>query len=311
VAREQVAGSCSIDTAPMKPKLSVIVVCLNSWQVLSQALDALAPQVIADDVEVLVVGRWDDRSDDSERRLRYPGVTWISATNESTVPQLRTLGIRRSRGDIVALLEDDCVVTDAWCRAVIRAHAAPFPAIGGAISPGAPYSRLDWAVYFSEYGRFMPPLSGVVSALPGNNVTYKRSRLGDSVEDAGFQEVFFHWRLQQSKIDLIADPSLVVSNVNHWSLRHVTSVPFHHGRAFAAKRSAEFSRRRRMLYGGLAVALPAIKVARLAREVLGRRKYVRPFVRSLHWTFVFVVLWAGGESAGYLLSGGDSASRWR
>lgn len=295
----------------MKPKLSIIVVCLNSMQVLKKTLDALAPQVIPDEVEALVVGRWGDRPDSAALRARYRDLTWIAAPSESTVPQLRTLGMRRCSGDIVALLEDDCVITDAWCRAVLRAHEAPFPAIGGAIAPGAKYSLLDWAIYFCEYGRFMPPLSGVVSALPGNNVSYKRAILCNSDEDAGFQDVFFHWRLQQSKIDLIAEPGLVVSNVNHWSLRHVTAVPFHHGRAFAAKRSTGFSRQRRLLYGGLAFALPAIKVARIAREVLGRRRYVQPFIRSLPWTFLFVGLWAGGEGAGYWFGAGDSAGRWR
>lgn len=295
----------------MKPRLSIIVVCLNSSRVLSKALAAIAPQVATDDVEALVVGRWDERPEDAALRSRYRALTWVAAPAASTVPQLRTLGIQQSRGDIVALLEDDCVVPATWCRAVICAHEASSPAIGGAIAPGDDYARLDWAVYFCEYGRFMPPFSGVVSALPGNNVTYKRSILCDAGGDAGFQDVFFHWRLQQAKIDLIADPNLAVSNVNHWSLRHVTAVPFHHGRAFAAKRSAGFSRQRRLLYGGLTVALPAVKVARVAREVLSRRRYVQPFVRSLPWTLLFLTLWAGGESAGYVFGAGDSASRWK
>jgi len=295
----------------MKPKLSVIVVCLNSVKVLSHALAALEPQIRSDDVEALVVGHWDNRPEASAVRARFREVTWLSATANCTVPQMRTLGIRRSQGDIVALLEDDCVVADNWCQAVIRAHESASPAIGGPIEPGGHYSSRDWAVYFSEYGRFMAPFSGVVSALPGNNVSYKRAVVCDADENTGFQDVFVHWRLQRLKVDLIADPSLVVRNVNRWSLNHLTATPFHHGRAFAAKRSETFSPQRRALYGGLSIALPMIKVTRVAREVIGRRRYLQPFLRSFHWVFLFMASWAAGEYVGYVFGAGDSASRWK
>src|SRR6185437_300043 len=208
------------------PKLSVIVVCINDEGVLEKCLAALVPQMASGDVEVLAIGHHDDRPGGRAVRSRYRDVVWISAPSDCTVPRMRIRAMNQSRGEIVALLEDDCVVADHWCDEIVRAHEAPSTAIGGPIEPGSDYRPLDWANYFCEYGRFMSPFSGTVSALPGNNVSYKRAVLADVKDDAGFFDVVFHWRLQQSGQALYADPKLVVRNVNHWSLAQLTTTPF-------------------------------------------------------------------------------------
>ncbi|MDE3092039.1 MAG: glycosyltransferase, partial [Chloroflexota bacterium] len=208
------------------PRLSVIVVCLNNARVLERCLAAVTAQSESTDVEVLAVGRWVDKPDKTRLRERFSKVHWIDAPKEDTVPLMRTRGISASRGAIIALLEDDCVLADGWCQGVIDAHQASSDAIGGAIEPSDDYKNLDWAVYFCEYARFMAPFAGAVSALPGNNVSYKRAVVSDLVKSEGLYDVFFHWQLQQSGEILVADPRLIVYNANHWSLAHVTTSPF-------------------------------------------------------------------------------------
>lgn len=293
------------------PRLSVIVVCINDDRVREKCLAALVPQMASGDVEVLAIGHFGGRPGGRVVRACYPDVVWVSTPSDTTVPQMRIQAMNQSRGEIVALLEDDCVVADRWCDEIMRAHRAPFLAIGGPIEPGSDYHPLDWANYFCEYGRFMAPLSGIVPALPGNNVSYKRAALADVKDDPGFYDVVFHGRLRQSGQALSADPKLVVRNVNHWSLAQLTITPFHHGRAFAGLRAASFPRWRRWLYAALTGGLPAIKVARVAREVFGRRRNGGRFVRSLHWTVLFVLSWSLGEFSGYLVGAGDSPNRWR
>jgi hypothetical protein len=293
------------------PKLSVIVVCLNNARVLERCLAALRTQSKSSDVEVLAVGRWIDESDHTKLRERFSQVHWIDAPKEDTVPLMRTRGIAASHGAIIALLEDDCVVADGWCQGIIDAHQANPDAIGGAIEPGDDYKNIDWAVYFCEYARFMAPFAGAVSALPGNNVSYKRAVVSDLINSDGLYDVFFHWQLQQSGKILVADPRLIVYNANHWSLAHVTSSPFHHGRAFAGMRARNFSRWKRIVYAGLAPGLVFVKVARVAREVLSRRKHIKEFLLSLPWTILFMLSWSFGEFLGYVFGAGDSAARWQ
>jgi len=293
------------------PKLSVIVVCLNHPRVRVRCLEALTAQTKSSDVEILAVGRRLGDPDNSRLRERFSKVHWIDAPKEDTVPLMRTRGIAASCGAIIALLEDDCVVTDGWCQGVIAAHRTEHVAIGGAIEPSADYKLIDWAIYFCEYARFMAPFAGVVSALPGNNVSYKRVIVSDVKESDGLYDVFFHWQLQQSGKILVADPRLIVYNANHWSRAHVTASPFHHGRAFAGMRAKYFSRAKRIVYAGLALGLVVVKVARVARQVMSRKTYVKEFFLSLPWTTLFMLSWSCGEFLGYLFGAGDSAARWQ
>ncbi len=291
--------------------LSVIVVSFNSAAILARCLAALWPQIEPDEVTVLVVGRWPDDQPPHDLCSRFPWVQWLAAPAEATIPQMRSRGIECSQGDIVALLEDDCVVTESWRREVILVHQSPYPAIGGPIEPGDYGKGLDWGVYFCEYGRFMRPYSGIVSALPGNNVTYKRNALEKVDMREGFYEVFIHEQWQQAGQKLLADDKLAVHNINIWSGKNVTTVPYHHGRAFAGMRLSDQPVWRRLLYAVLAIGLPVIQIARLLRVILARQRYRSVFIKSLPWITLFYICWAVGEWMGYLFGSGKSASQWR
>ena len=296
------------------PRLTVVVVSLSAPEVTARCLDALAPQGEDAPVDILVVGDFGAAPAGAAAvRTRFPTVRWVDAPG-STVPERRRLGLDRARGTIVALLEDDCLVPAGWCRSVIRAHAHPSPAIGGPVEPG-PYRRaLDWAVYFCEYAAFLPPFAGEVRTLPGNNVTYKRclvARRGTRDARHGFLEGPVHDDLLAGGHTLLADPALGVRNVNAWQPRHLLSVPFHHGRAFGARRVENRSRWLRLGWLAVAGAVPALRVARVIRTVWARPPLRRRLMRALPWVTVFSVSWSLGELIGYASGPGTSAARWR
>lgn len=281
-------------------------------------MDALEAQAHLSNTEILAVGHWGEGEkhpgldgDSLSWSERFPTVRWLSVSPETTIPQMRTYGILQSRGEIVALLEDDCVVSEGWLPEVIQAHAGVYLIIGGAIAPGNYRRFLDWAVYFCEYGRFMSPFSGAQNALPGNHVTYRKIALPTLVSEEGFYEVFFHDTWQRSGGQLIADPEIVVININHWSLRHITTLPFHHGRAFAGMRSRSFPSWRKGLYTVLSLALPMVKAARLAAVLSNRQQYQVQFFLSLPWIMIFLVSWSLGELLGYAAGPGRSPEQWR
>ncbi|MCC6500703.1 MAG: glycosyltransferase [Anaerolineales bacterium] len=299
-------------------KLSVVVVCLNAADVREACLHNLAQQAHPEEVEVLAVGCWsaenmrsDANSDSIVSSARFPGIRWLSVSPDTTVPQMRTYGILQSRGEIIALLEDDCAISDGWLTNVMQAHAQAHPIIGGAIVPGNYRRWLDWAIYFCEYGRFMPPFSGAQRALPGNNVTYKKTSLPILKPGDGFYEVFFHESWQNAGGELLSDAKLSIENINHWSLRHTTQVPYHHGRAFAGMRSADFPVWRRGVYALLSLALPLLKAYRLAAVAFNRRRYGVQFIFSLPWVMVFLASWSLGELVGYAAGAGQSLEQWR
>jgi hypothetical protein len=309
--------SSSTDGAPAhQPRLSIIVIAFNDPALLGGCLDALALEARDDDVETLVVAKW------PRARIRrgevmpiaHRKVRWIEAAAEATVPQMRGTGIAVSHGEIVALIEDDCIVQRGWCAALLAAHRAPAAAIGGAVEP-RPYRRaLDWAVYFCDYGRFMPPIpAGPAVALAGNNMSYKRQALANlpAALRQEFQEVFVHRAWQQQGVPMLTDPAVVVRNVNSWTIAHVTAIPYHHARAFAARRVEGEPMWQRMTMSVLAVLLPVVKVLRVARETVSRRRHVGALIRALPMIGLLAISWSIGECVGYIWGPGESAGRWR
>ena len=126
-----------------------------------------------------------------------------------------------ARGDIVALIEDDCVIDDEWYTAVMSAHREPWLP-SAALSSPVPYARaLDWAVYLYEYGRFMLPFESRPSAiLPGNNVSYKRDTLMSEIlgPTTEFHDVSVHASWARKGLPMLITPTLVVTNRNSWPI---------------------------------------------------------------------------------------------
>ena len=302
--------------------LSVVVVSFSSPALLKRCLASLERQTIQEGVEVLVVRRREDEPfarQDLERRFGH--VHWVHAPNGSNVPQMRRLGMIHSRGKIIALLEDDCAPTQTWQLELIKSHETTSAAIGGAVEPSRYTKALDWAVYLLEYGRFMQPLpAGEVQALPGTNVSYKRSAimpfLGDDqpVEEdlsrRGFYEVFVHQELQKSGQVLRADPQLEVYNANSWDYSQVLGRSFHHGRGFAGMRVAGRKLWGRLPFLGLAACLPLLQVFRLLARVIERRRYALRSARVLPWIILISISWSLGEFVGYLRGPGNSLQKW-
>lgn len=309
-------SSSTTDAAP-RPGLSVVVASLNDGAVLMRCVKALVAQADAAKVEILVV-RDVERSDGFDKAVaesRFPDVRWIEGPPGCTVPRLRSLGIAASRGEVVALLEDDCLVQEGWCEVATSVTTqGQYVAVGGAVEPG-PYTRtLDWGVYFCEYARFMLPVPSVRSPpLPGNNMAFKRSALARLPADAreGFQEVFVQAEWRRAGLATSATDALVVQNVNSWQLGQVTSIPFHHGRAFAARRFRGKGTLMRVAIGLRTLGLPALKIFRLFGETISRGRLVGRVVLALPWVVIFTTSWSIGEAMGCVFGEGTSASRWR
>jgi hypothetical protein len=248
-------------------------------------------------------------------RAGHPSVRWLDAGPEQNVPHMRAAAVGGAAGGMVALLEDDCVIAPGWCEAVLARQHAGHPVVGGAIEPDR-YSRgLDWAIFYCEYARFMPPFEGQVAALPGNNVSYRRDLALQWLEahaPNGLLDVAAHEDWRGQGIPLLADGRMRVRNVSRWTADTATGSAFHHGKAFGGLR---FRRPgalpRRLLYAAGCPLLPLLQTARVAREVLRRPAPRGSLVRALPWIIVFHTSWAFGELLGYLFGPGRSAERWQ
>ncbi len=83
---------------------------------LERCLIALSQQTLQDQVKVLVGRDWQTYPAGFETLPdRFQTLHWITAPQGATVPKRRSLGIQQSQGEIITLLEDDCIVPSDWC----------------------------------------------------------------------------------------------------------------------------------------------------------------------------------------------------
>jgi hypothetical protein len=298
------------------PRLSVVVVSFSAAAILDRCLSALAAHAGASDVEVIAVRAADSAGGAivATARQRFPHVTFIEAPEGTTVPHMRARGIEACRGEMVALLEDDCEVQPGWREAALTLAASPHVALAGAVEPGEYVRGLDWAVYFCEYARFMRPVRVSGSPpLPGNNMVCRRAALmqpSTRLAD-GFLELVAQSRWLEAGLTTGGSDQLLVRNVARWPRRQVTSVPFHHGRAYAAARFADRSAAVRLSFALMTLALPLVKIARLLRETSSRGRLTGQLCAAMPWVLLFTSSWSLGEAVGCLAGAGESAARWR
>jgi len=226
----------------------------------------------------------------------------LHVPHKLTVPALRWQAVPHTHGSIVAAIEGRSVPSPTWCADLLAAHAASTesPAIGGQVALKPDASAFDWALYFSEFAAFAPPLAtGPAPQLSGANLSYKREALlaSQDLMDRGHWEAALHERWRAHGQHLLLSNATVVFH-NGMSGTDALRMRFHYGRSYAADR---FGGRRgiALAYAMLTPLLPALLTARAAAHARRKGLAVR-LIPALPWLVVLNTAWAMGEMAGYL-----------
>jgi hypothetical protein len=278
----------------------VIVTSYRSRAILDACLTELSRQPAALEI---VVADCSPEDPTAELQARFPKVRVLHVADRVTVPALRWRAVPLTTGALVAAIEGRSLPSPAWCADLVAAHARwpEAPAIGGPVELKADATPFDWALYFSEFAAFAPPLAGgPAPQLSGANLSYKREALAASQDlmDQGQWEAALHERWRGQGRDLVISPATVVFQ-NGMRGADALAMRFHYGRSYAADR---FGPRRgiAIAYALLGFLLPALITARAAGHAARSRRLSR-FVTALPWLVALNTAWAAGEIAGYLL----------
>jgi hypothetical protein len=284
------------------PSLSVVVVVLEGSERLRTCLTALVAQIEAVNAEIIVP--WDgSRGSAAGLRSRFPGVDFLELVGMRTYAELRSAGVRRARGTIVAITEDHCMPAADWCTQIVAAHRMAAVAIGGTVEKQSPDTALNWAFYLADYIRYMnPAISGPSRQLTDCNVTYKRAALEAirGVWLTEFHENQVHDALLALGETLWLEPRIMVYQKRPFSLRQAIRDRYIFGRLFGSTRAASVSASRRVVYLASSLPLPALLVLRVAGHVLLKRRCGWALFRSFPALLLICTVWAWGEFAGYL-----------
>jgi len=294
-----------------EPLVSVVIASVNGLPAIAECLDALAGQDGGDSAEILVVDRCGEETR-SALRARFPIVQVVAADPATSVPALRAMGMARAKGAMIAILEDHCNVQPGWLRAIARQREAGTPVVGGAVENGSVERTVDWAAFFCEYARFMPPVPrGEVREIAGNNTVYDRgvlARLGPEARVAVW-ESFLHERMRVLGIPFKSDPDLLVIHKKSFGYLHFLGQRYHYSRSFAGMRLDGSPWWKRLGYACATPLLPPLLMGRLIGAVARKRRHGTRFVRAAPVLATFLMSWAFGEAVGALLGPGRSLER--
>lgn len=278
---------------------------------LEGCLESLQRQNDPPPMEVLVT--CDARLSGIEKlQQRFPQVDFIRVDKLRTMrsgasrehhDELRGIGIRRARAPLVALMEDHGRADPDWSAQLVKEHAQPYAAIGGAMENGIDRS-LNWAVYFGDFGRYQNPVTRGPSAYVSDaNVCYKRAsleRISDAWPDA-YNEARVHTALvEQGEILALSPDVIVFQHRLNLRLGQALLERYVWGRSYAAMRIATVSSARRVVFAALCPLLPFLLLFRQFKNVLHTGRNRAPFVRALPLTALLNIAWAYGELVGYL-----------
>ncbi len=259
-------------------------------------LEALAAQV--DGAEVIVV---EPEASAAAVQARFPFATFLERPG-ALVPELWREGIDAAAGRSVALTISPMRPAPDWVER-LRERLAGDEVVAGAIEPGEGLRIVDWAEYFCRYARDMLPFARRENPeIPGDNCAYRRDLLERrrALFRDGFWEPEVNRALRAQGVALWHDPEVVVYQGRSAGFAAFCGQRFRHGRAYGRQRGARFSAGRNSAGVVLAVVVPAVLVARTAREVLSRRRCRGRLLAALPALLAFDAAWAAGEALGHL-----------
>jgi hypothetical protein len=297
------------ETTAEVPALSVVIASVNGWHVLGPTLRSIDAQPERDRMEVVVVETLGGAAREFVRQ-EHPGVV-IVESERLPIPRLRYQGVLRTRGSVVAILEDHARVGPDWAATILKEHEKGWGAVGGPVENGRD-GLVNWAVFFCEYAPYMAPLvEGETADLPGNNIAYKRPHLmrHARVLDEGKWESWINDRLRADGVAIAATNAMVVHHIKPFRLGYFLVQRFHFARSYAGMRRAHQSWLKRLVYGAGSCALPPLLMARATRTVLKKRRHLGRFALTAPLVALFLTVGAFGEMVGSLLGPGRSLDK--
>jgi hypothetical protein len=261
--------------------------------------------------EIVIADRIRDAVSERIRR-EFPAVRLVDCAPHTALPEMRTLALDASVGDLVAVTEDHCVPAPGWLDIASNAFAVAGPtvvAIGGAVENGVADTGLDWATFLCEYSFFSPPVAeGQTDVLPGMNIVYRRSALLSVPREKlieGFWETTVHPLLLRQGHSFLSLNALKMYHCKKFSASLFLRQRFVYSRYFAGIRFKSSGWPMRLAAAAATAVLPPILFVRMVSAARAKR-LTREFVRAVPSLIPMILVWSAGEAYGALAGPGNA-----
>ena len=292
---------------------SIIIPSYNSETTILKCLDALSLQEFNEAYEIIVVDSSSDTTPDLIRQ-HYPQVKLIHFTQRTDAGTARNIGIQQAYGEILCLIDSDCLAASDWLQKIAAAHEGNnYAAVGGAVLNANPESLVGWAGYFAEFREFFPfQLPQVTPHLATCNIAYTRQvfeQYGTFPSDFYPQEdLVFHLNIASRGGSILFDPAIQVAHTNRTAIQDFFKHQFRIGcitsqvlRAFPTLAGSRIARSRLMTLFA-APFLPIVKFFKTFRVAAMSQIYLRSFLPAAPLLFIgLLIFWSSGFVRGAFL----------
>lgn len=306
-------GAGDVEESNM-PAMSVVVVTPDRFETVRKMVRHLRAQSVKGLMEIVLVAPSEHSlALDAEELRGFHSYRVVEVGTFDSSARARAAGVRHSRGRVVALAEDHSFPAPGWAEKLIEAHKGDWAAVGPVMANANPRSAVSWANLLIEYAPWLEGASGgEAEHLPGHNGSYKREALmhyGDRLEEMLDAESVLHWDLRARGLRLYLETGARTFHQNFDAPAASVPLRFNGGRLFAAARSREWPFWRRALYAVAAPLIPAVRAARIVREVM-KREQLRPRLPRVILPLVAMLAFDGlGEMVGYAAGAGGAMAK--
>lgn len=162
----------AVSNSYKKPVISVVIASYNQEKTIKACLESLVNQKTNLNYEIIVVDSSNNKAAEIAKSFSSK-IMLIRRNKRTSWGKGRNLGISKSRGEIIAFTDTDCVVDEYWIEAIYKAHKK-YDAVGGRVLNGNPRNIFGWTMFFSEFVEFIGRKNKVMPSVVGCNAAYKK-----------------------------------------------------------------------------------------------------------------------------------------
>jgi glycosyltransferase involved in cell wall biosynthesis len=218
----------------LKPAVSVVIASYNQQSTIKGCLQSVLNQNTRIPYEVIVV---DSSTNDAAiiAKSFVPRIKLISRKQRTSWGAARNIGIKRSKGEIIAFTDTDCLVSGNWIEEICKAHKN-YSVVGGPVRNGNPGNLIGWMLFLMEFGEFAVSKTMMMKNLPGCNVSYKKSVFTEygilpANQWSGLGDDFiFNARIKE---EILYSKNVNVAHINKTNMAGILRHAFEQGKADA------------------------------------------------------------------------------
>jgi hypothetical protein len=297
-----------------RPRLTAALWTPDTYATVRKTVLALKAQTVQHQIELLLLGpsraALEPVASDLEGFASHQLIELDSMAKSS---QIRAEEIRRASAPIVAFLQDHAFPVRGWAEALLACYeSGPWSGVGFVLANDNPRTVVSWCHFLLHYGNWVEPLPPGEPKFIGDHLaSYRRDALldyGSALDDKMESPIAMHLEMQERGHRFAVAPGAVVFHQNYSRFTPSMTLRFQSGRLFAAKRTASWSRSRRLLYALASPLIPVVRLVRLVRTTLriGRAGLLP---RLVPLSLPLLICDGAGQAVGSL-AGAGGAMEW-